>query len=108
MTEEAHRRPRTEHEHGLWAGTQHRVSFINHGEDMVISLLHERQKSTTDEVKRSTLMRKMMILGSIMLGVLMLAPYGFADEGGKHGQETRMKVSGVVSKVQSSHVTIKT
>jgi hypothetical protein len=53
-------------------------------------------------------MRKMMILGSIMLGVLMLAPYGFAEEGDKHGKETRMKVSGVVSKVQSSHVTIKT
>lgn len=53
-------------------------------------------------------MRKMMILGWIMLGVLMLAPYGFAEEGDKHGKETRMKVSGVVSKVQSSHVTIKT
>lgn len=54
-------------------------------------------------------MRKMMILGSMVLSLLMLAPYGFADEGGKHGtQATHMKVSGVVSKVQSGVTTVKT
>lgn len=41
-------------------------------------------------------MRKMMALS-----MLMVAPNGFADKGGKHGKETHMKLSGVVSKVQS-------
>jgi hypothetical protein len=48
-------------------------------------------------------MRKMMALS-----MLMVAPNGFADKGGKHGKETHMKVSGVVSKVQSGPVTVKT
>ena len=40
-------------------------------------------------------MREMMILGSMVLSLLMLAPYGFADEGEEHGtQATHMKVSG--------------
>ena len=45
-------------------------------------------------------MRKTMVLGSMVLSLLMLASYGYADEGGKHGtKSTHMKVSGVVSKV---------
>lgn len=48
-------------------------------------------------------MRKMMALS-----MLMVVPNGFADKGGKHGKETHMKVSGVVSKVQSGPVTVKT
>ena len=54
-------------------------------------------------------MRKTMVLGSMVLSLLMLASYGFADEGGKHGtKSTHMKVSGVVSKVQSGLTTVKT
>ena len=54
-------------------------------------------------------MRKTMVLGSMVLGLLLLAPYGFADEGGKHGtRSTHMKVSGVVSKVESGLTTVKT
>ena len=59
-------------------------------------------------------MRKMMALGSIVLSLLMLAPYGYADQGGKHGpggthgKETHMKITGVVSKVQPKYTTIKT
>jgi hypothetical protein len=53
-------------------------------------------------------MREMMVLGSMVLSLLVLTPYGFADEGTKQGVGTHMKVSGVVSKVKSSHVVIKT
>lgn len=54
-------------------------------------------------------MRKTMVLGSVVLSLLMVAPYGFADEGGKPGaQATHMKVDGTVSKVQSDQVTVKT
>jgi len=53
-------------------------------------------------------MPKMMMFGSMVLSLLMLAPYGFADEGGKHAKGTHMKVSGVVSKVQADQVTVKT
>ena len=54
-------------------------------------------------------MRKMMILGSMVLSLLVLAPYGFADEGGKpEKKSTQMKVNGVVSKVQSGLTTVKT
>ena len=54
-------------------------------------------------------MRKTMVLGSMVLSLLLLTPYGFADEGGKHGtHSTHMKVSGVVSKVQSGLTTVKT
>ena len=53
-------------------------------------------------------MRKTMVLGSMVLS-LMLAPYGFAEEGGAAGKKaTRMKVDGTVSKVQSDQVTVKT
>jgi hypothetical protein len=55
------------------------------------------------------MMGKMMVLGSMVLSLLMLAPYGFADEGGKPvAQATHMKVSGVVSKVESGLTTVKT
>ncbi len=54
-------------------------------------------------------MHKMTVLSSIVLSLLMLAPFGFADEGGKHGiSATHMKVKGVVSKVQSGLTTVKT
>ncbi|MEO5956202.1 MAG: hypothetical protein ABIR36_11010, partial [Nitrospiraceae bacterium] len=54
-------------------------------------------------------MRKTMVLSSMVLSLLLLTPYGFADEGGKHGiRSTHMKVSGVVSKVQSGLTTVKT
>lgn len=54
-------------------------------------------------------MRKTMVLGSIILGLAILAPYGSADEGGKSGKRaTHMKVGGVVSKVESGMITVKT
>lgn len=54
-------------------------------------------------------MHKKTVLRSMVLSLLMLAPYGFADEGGKHGiSATHMKVNGVVSKVQSGLTTVKT
>jgi hypothetical protein len=54
-------------------------------------------------------MRKMIVLVSMVLALMMLSPYGFADEGGKPGAiATHMKVSGVVAKVQSGQVTVKT
>ena len=54
-------------------------------------------------------MRKMMIFGSMVLSLLGLTPYGFADEGEKPAtQSTQMKVNGVVSKVQSGLTTVKT
>ena len=59
-------------------------------------------------------MLKRMVLGSMSLSLFMLAPYGFADQGGKHGpagthgKETHMKINGVVSKVQPKYTTIKT
>jgi len=55
------------------------------------------------------MMRKITVLGAMVLSVMMLAPLGFADEGVKQGmQATRMKVDGTVSKVQSDQVTVKT
>lgn len=54
-------------------------------------------------------MRKMMIFGSMVLSLLGLGPYGFADEGEKPAtQSTQTKVNGVVSKVQSGLTTVKT
>lgn len=53
-------------------------------------------------------MRRATVLSSIVLSLLMLASQGFADEGGQQRKATQMKVRGVVSKVQSGHVTVKT
>ncbi len=58
-------------------------------------------------------MRKMILCGSFVLGLTMMGTYGFADEGGAHGPggthgKTHMKVSGVVSKLQSNLITVKT
>lgn len=53
-------------------------------------------------------MHKMMMLGSMVLSLSILVPYGFADEGTTQGSGTHMKVSGVVSKVQSGLTTVKT
>jgi hemin uptake protein HemP len=45
----------------------------------------------------------------MVLSLLVLAPYGFADEGGKSETKlTHMKVKGVVSKVQSGRTSVKT
>ena len=52
-------------------------------------------------------MRKVMILGSMVLSLSMLVPYGFAAEGGSK-KATHMRVSGVVSNVQSGITTVKT
>lgn len=53
-------------------------------------------------------MHKMVALGSMVLSLLLFAPYGFADEGTNQEAATQMKVSGVVSKMQSGLVTVKT
>ena len=58
------------------------------------------------------MMRKTMILGSMVLSGLLLSPLAFADEGivqgaGAH-MSTHLKVNGVVSKVQSGLTTVKT
>ncbi|MDN5941794.1 MAG: hypothetical protein L0H94_07930 [Nitrospira sp.] len=53
-------------------------------------------------------MYKMIVLCSMALSLLLFAPYGFADEEVNQGAATQMKVSGVVSKVQSGLVTVKT
>lgn len=70
-------------------------------------LRREKQKSLT-EMGRSMLMSRMMVLGSMVLSMLMLVSNGLADEGKMLGPETRMKVSGVVSKVQDDRITVKT
>ncbi len=51
--------------------------------------------------------RTMVILGSMVLSVSMAVPYGLAAEGGTK-KATHMKVSGVVSSVQSGITTVKT
>lgn len=51
--------------------------------------------------------RNLILLGSLVMSVF-LAPYGFADEGHSQGAATHLKVSGVVAKVQATHVVIKT
>ncbi len=53
-------------------------------------------------------MNKIVGLGVMVLTLLVWAPYGFADEETNSGAATQMKVSGVVSKVQSGLVTVKT
>jgi uncharacterized protein YuzE len=55
------------------------------------------------------MMRSMvMVLGVVVMSLLTAAPHGFAQEGGQPRKATHMKVSGVVSKVQSGLVTVKT
>ena len=68
--------------------------------------LRERQRSTIDS-GRSVLPRHLILLGSIAL-TLLFAPYGFADESNSQGAATHLKVTGVVTKVQGTHVAIKT
>jgi hypothetical protein len=50
----------------------------------------------------------MTVLGSTVLSLVILTPYGFADEGAQPRNATRMNISGVVSKVQSGLTTVKT
>jgi hypothetical protein len=52
--------------------------------------------------------RMVKVFGLTVLSLLILVPCAFADEAGQHRKATRMKVDGVVSKVQSGHVTVKT
>ena len=53
--------------------------------------------------------RTRTLVGSITLALaMMLAPYAAADQAGPHAKRTHMNVSGVVSKVQSGVVTVKT
>ncbi|MCC6138994.1 MAG: hypothetical protein IT389_00100 [Nitrospira sp.] len=56
------------------------------------------------------LSRAQSISGGMLLSLLLAASPGLADEGGAHthGPGTHMKVSGVVSKIQSDLVTVKT
>lgn len=67
--------------------------------------LRERQGSIIDS--RRSAPRNLILIGSIALS-LFFASYGFADEGHDQGAATHMKVSGVVTKVQATHVDIKT
>jgi len=54
------------------------------------------------------MMRKMMILGSMVLGLMGMVPDGYAADGAPIRNPTQMKVTGVVSKVESGLTTIKT
>lgn len=51
-----------------------------------------------------------LLSGAIMLSLLLAASPGLADEDGthRHGPGTHMKVGGVVSKVESKYITVKT
>ncbi|CUS32550.1 hypothetical protein [Candidatus Nitrospira nitrificans] len=51
---------------------------------------------------------KLISFGVMVLSLLIVAPYGFADETGNHGVAAPTKVSGVVSKVQSGLIHVKT
>lgn len=64
--------------------------------------------STEEDTVGGLRQRRIVMFGSIILSALLLAPSGFADEGTTQRTGTRMKVSGVVSKVQSGRTTIKT
>lgn len=50
------------------------------------------------------------VSGAIIMSLLLAVSPGLADEGGAHthGPKTHMKVSGVVSKVESNQITVKT
>jgi hypothetical protein len=55
------------------------------------------------------MVRTMMIaLGMVIVSLITVAASGLADEGGQPRKATHMKVSGVVSKVQSGLTTVKT
>lgn len=53
-------------------------------------------------------MRTMTVLVSMVLALVMASAYGFGEEGGQTRKATHMKVSGVVSKVQSGVTSVKT
>ncbi len=69
-------------------------------------LSHESRKLKVESRKGSA-SRNLILLGWLAM-CLLLTPYGFADEGHSQGAATHMKVSGVVAKVQATHVVIKT
>lgn len=53
-------------------------------------------------------MRRVLVLGSMVLGLSMLVSPGFADQGGHGRKASHMKVSGVVTEVASGITTVKT
>ena len=52
--------------------------------------------------------RTMVILGSMVLSILTVGSYGLAEEAQPSPTATHMKVSGVVSKVETGLTTVKT
>jgi len=69
--------------------------------------LSRESRKLTVKTRRGCASRNLILLGSLVMG-LFLTPYGFADEGHSQGAATHLKVSGVVAKVQATHVVIKT
>jgi len=69
--------------------------------------LSRESRKLTVESRRGSASRNLILLGALVMG-LFLTPYGFADEGHSQGAATHMKVSGVVAKVQATHVVVKT
>ena len=57
---------------------------------------------------RNMMKAKLMSLGVMVLSLLIVTPYGFADEADNHGAAAPIRVSGVVSKVQSGLIHVKT
>lgn len=53
-------------------------------------------------------MRRIGMVGWIMVGLLLIAHAGFADQGGKPGSTAQRRVAGVVSKVHSGLLLIQT
>lgn len=49
----------------------------------------ERQPESVTHMKRRTVMRKTVVLGSMSLGLLMLASYALADQGENMALEGR-------------------
>ena len=69
--------------------------------------LSRESRKLTVESRRGSASRNLILLGALVMG-LFLTPYGFADEGHSQGAATHMKVSGVVAKLQATHVVVKT
>src|SRR5688572_2929073 len=69
---------------------------------------HRSQEDSMRRIgKVARVLRSICVMGGIALSLLMAVP-AWSAEGGKDGKGTHIKVSGVVTKVHPSHVTIKT
>lgn len=68
----------------------------------------QRSPECVGQVKRGTYMRKVIVLGSMVLSLSMSASYALADQGGRHNKGTHMKVIGTVSAIQTDLITVKT